>query len=837
MNTAAVQARLQQALTFQQHGQLDQAESICREILADVPEYFYALHLLGIIESQRGNAPVAAELISKAIKLNPYDPSAHANIGNVLLDLKRPEEALACYERALALKPDFAGALNGRGNALLDLKRPEPALASYERVLAHQPDHLEALNNRGNALLELKRPEQALASYERALALAPDFAGALNGRGNALLELKRPEQALASYERALAHQPDYVAALNNRGNTLLDLARPDEALASFELALRLQPDYVDAINGCGKALLDLQRPEEALAKYDRALELKPDSQEALNDRGNVLLGLKRPEEALASYDGALAIRPDFVDALHNRAMALRNLGQLEEALTTWSRVLAIEPDHVNALYGRGCTLGDCQRHEEAIADFKKLLAIAPAHDYARGWLLNMQLHCCDWADYAQNVAQIEDGVGVGRRADVPFNFVAISESAADQLRCSRAYAAANYPAASHPVWRGERYRHERIRLAYVSADFREHVMANRLAELFEKHDRARFEITGISLGPDIPSKLRLRLQEAFGRFVDVRNMNDGEIASMLRELEIDIAVDLNGYTTGCRTGIFALRAAPLQVSYLGYPGTMGTDYIDYILADRLVIPEEDRGSYTENVVRLPDSYQVNESGRRIAERTSSRAEVGLAEKAFVFCSFNNNYKVSPKVFDVWMRLLDRVEGSVLWLFASNAAAARNLSKEAAHRGIQPDRLVFASKTYYEVFLARHQLADLALDTLPYNGHGTTSDALWAGLPVLTCLGSTFAGRVAASLLSAVGLPELITRSLSEYEALALELATHPAELADLRAKLGRNRATCPLFDTDRFRRHIESAYITMWERHQRGAPPASFAVAPVGSSA
>jgi protein O-GlcNAc transferase len=833
MNTVAAQARLQQALAFHQHGQLDQAENICREILTSAPEYFYALHLLGIIESQKGNAPLAVELIGRAIKVNPHDASAHANIGNVLLDLQRPEEALASYERALALQPDLAGALNGRGNALLDLKRPGEALASYERSLTHQPNHVEALNNRGNALIDLKRPGEALASYERALALQPNFAGAFNGRGNALLDLKRPGEALASYERALALEPHYAEALNNRGNALLDLKRPDAALASFELALRLRPDYVAAINGCGKALLDLNRPEAALARYDRALELQPDSLEALNDRGNVLLKLRRLEEALASHDRVLAAKPDHVEALHNRSIALRGLGRVDEALASWGRALAIEPEYVNALYGRGCALGDRQRHEEAIVDFKKLLAISPGYDYARGWLFNMQLHCCEWADYDQSAAQIAEGVRAAGRADFPFYFVACSESAADQLRCSQAYAADNYPAASQPVWRGERYRHDRIRLAYLSADFQEHVMAYCLAELFEKHDRARFEITGISLGPDVPSRMRSRLQQAFERFVDARHKNDHEVANMLRELEIDIAVDLNGYTTGGPTGIFALRAAPLQVNYLGYPGTMGTDYFDYILADRWVIPEQDHGCYTENVVYLPDSYQVSESRRRIADRTPTRAEAGLPEQAFVFCSFNNNYKLSPMVFDVWMRLLEKVEDSVLWLYVSNAAAERNLTKEAARRGIAPDRLVFATKTYYEVYLARLQLADLALDTLPYNGHATTSDALWAGLPVLTCLGTTFAGRVAASVLNAVGLSGLITRSLPEYQALALELATHPARLADLRARLERNRATCPLFDTDRFRRHIESAYVTMWERHQRGAPPASFPVQPV----
>jgi predicted O-linked N-acetylglucosamine transferase (SPINDLY family) len=422
----------------------------------------------------------------------------------------------------------------------------------------------------------------------------------------------------------------------------------------------------------------------------------------------------------------------------------------------------------------------------------------------------------------------------GKSSVPPFVFLGISDSPQDQLLCSRIWMRDKCSASPTPISMGERYHHNRIRLAYLSADLHQHAMAFCLAELFEMHDHARFETTGVSFGPDIPSEMRSRLQGAFNRFFDVRQKSDREVANMLRELEIDIAVDLNGYTYGGRTRIFALRAAPVQVSYLGYPGTMGADFIDYILADRFVIPEEHRACYTEKVVYLPDSYQVNDSKRRVAERTPTRAEAGLPDQGFVFCSFNNNYKFSPMVFDVWMRLLGKVEGSVLWLLASSAAAMRNLRKEAADRGIAPDRLVFARRISHEDYLARHRLADLSLDTVPYNGHATASDALWVGLPVLTCLGKTFPGRVAASLLNAIGLNELITHSLEEYEALALELATNRKLLADIKSKLAANRDTCPLFDTDRFRRHMETAYVRMWERCQKGEAPESFAVESIG---
>jgi len=830
---AAVQLRLQQGLAFHKRGQLDRAELIFREILIHAPDCFDALHLLGIIEGQRGNAAGATQWISQAIRINPYDAPAHSNVGSALLELKRPEEALASFDRALTLEPNFAGALNGRGNALLELKRPDEALANFERALALNSEFAGALNGRGIALLELKRPDEALASFDRALALNPDFAGALNDRGIALLELKRPEEALTSFDRALEQQPDHVEALNNRGNALLELKRPEEALTSYDRALTLEPNFAGALNGRGNALLELKHPYEALASYERALALEPDFAVTLNGRGNALLQIRRPEEALASFDLALRLQPDYVDAINGRANALLDLKRPEEALASYGRALAKKPDYTEALYNRGVALGQRRRYKEGIADFKKLLAINPLHEYARGWLLHMQLHCCEWADYDQSAALVAEGVRADRRADSPFSFLAISDSAADQLRCSRIFVADKYPPAAQPVWRGERYRCDKIRVAYLSADLRDHAVAYLMAGLFEAHDRTRFDIAAISFSPDSNDEMKARLRSAFDRFIDVRNKNDQEVALLLRELEIDIAVDLHGFTMHCRPGILSHRAAPVQVNYLGYPGTMGAEYMDYILADRHVIPENHGQYFTERVVYLPDTFQANDSKRRIAEHTPSRAEVGLPDDGFVFCSFNNSYKISPAFFDVWMRLLKGVTGSVLWLIANNVTVESNLRREAANRGIEPRRLIFAPRIQYADHLARFQLADLFLDTLPFNAGTTASDALWTGVPVLTCSGEAFASRMARSLLNTIGLPELITYNLADYEALAHKLATRPAILSDIRARLARNRATSPLFDTDRFRRHIESAYITMWERHQRGAPPATFSVQPI----
>ena len=680
------------------------------------------------------------------------------------------------------------------------------------------------------ALQEKGELERAASTYQEALVLAPDRPSVMNNLATVYIGLKRFAEARVLCGRLLERHPADDVALLNLGTCQLELGSTAEAFDSFEAALRLTPDSAVAHNNLGNALLALERPQEALVSYDRALDISSDYTDAHYNRGSALLALKRPQEALECYDRVLAIQPGHADALYNRGNTLLKLGRHEDALESYDRFLAKRPRHAGALNNRGLALQNLHRREELIPNYQQLLEVAPDHPYVRGYLLNARLNCCDWSGYEDSVAQVVEGVKAGGRADAPFNFLAISHSAADQLRCAQTCVADDYPKVSDALWHGERYRHGKIRLAYVSADFHGHAMSYLLAGLYEAHDRTQFEVTAISLGPDRNDAMRARLTAAFGRFIDASRDDDGKIAALLRELEIDITIDLQGYTWGCRPGIFARRAAPIQVNYLGYPGTMGSRYMDYIIGDRWVIPPEQQSCYSEKVVYLPDCYQANDDKRRIAARTPPRAELGLPEQAFVFCCFNNNYKFSPQVFDIWMRLLGRVGGSVLWLLEDNPAAARNLREEARRRGIAAERLVFAPRVGMEDHLARQRQANLFLDTFPYNAHVTASDALWVGLPVVTRLGSAFAGRVAASLLNALGLGDLVASTWEEYEQMAFRLATDRASLEEVRAQLARNRSTHPLFDTDRFRRHIEAAYRTMWERDQRGEPPAGFAV-------
>ena len=665
-----------------------------------------------------------------------------------------------------------------------------------------------------------------------ALISEPNCFDALHLLGMVAARRRRFEEADGLLTRALTINPKSAEAHSNHGNVQRARGQVAQALQSYEQALALKPDFVDALGNRGNALKDLERFDEALASFDRALALKPDSAVMHYNRGALLSALKRHEDALASYDRALAIKPNFVEPLNNRGAALSALKRHREALASYDRALALSPAYAEALQNRGAALSYLGQHEAATQALEQALKVNPNLPFAQGTLLHSRMHCCDWRTYEDESKQVIADVRAGKRASEPFMFLAISDSPQDQLLCSRTWIHEQCPPAASAAWTGKRYRHDRIRLAYVSSDFRAHAVGYLMAALFEQHDRNRFETIGVSLGADDHSAMRSRLKGAFERFIDVREHSDSDVANLMQEMEVDVAVDQNGFTTGARPGIFSLRPAPIQVNYLAYPGTSGAHHIDYVIADETVIPREHQACYTEKVVYLPHTYQANDSGRYIAERVPTRREVGLPDRGFVFCSFNNNYKITRQIFDVWMSLLRQVEGSVLWLLEGNETAQRNLRREAGARHVEAQRLVFAPRIAHADHLARHRLADLFLDTLPYNAHTTASDALWAGVPVLTCLGTAFAGRVAASLLRAIGLSELIAQSLDAYQSLAQHLATEPPRLEEIRQKLARNRVSWPLFDTDRFRGHIEAAYIEMWERHQRGEPPTAFAVMP-----
>ncbi len=619
-------------------------------------------------------------------------------------------------------------------------------------------------------------------------------------------------------KQAQAVQLQSAIALHQQG-------RLAEAEAQYKAILQVQPHHVDALQLLATIAAQKQSYVAAVELFDHVIEINPLHAVAYSNRGYALRELKRYEEALASYNKALILKPDYADAYYNRGVTLEELMRYEEACLSYDKAIALNSDSAEAYSSRGFVLHELKRYEEAQASFDKALTLKPDTDFLFGNKLYNKMNICDWSNIDKHLQYLAEKIDARKKICAPFTVLGLLDSPLLQKAAAEIFVHERYPA-SHVLSAIPRYaRHDKIRIGYFSADFKDHATAYLMAELFEQHDRSKFELIAFSLGQDTPDSLRKRIATAFDKFVDVRTMKDDEIAQFSRKLEVDIALDLNGLTTHSRPGIFALRAAPIQVNYLGYPGTTGAEYFDYLIADETLIPKESRQYYTEKIVYLPNSYQVNDTKRVISKKVFFREELGLPATGFVFCCFNNNFKITPTTFDGWMRILKHVTGSVLWLLEDNATAACNLRREAVQRGIDAERVIFARRIPVAEHLARHRVADLFLDTLPYNAHTTASDALWAGLPVLTCMGESFASRVAASLLNAIHLPELITSSQEEYEVVAITLATNPEMLAKLKLKLEQNRLTTPLFDTQCYTRHIEAAYTGMYERHQADFPP------------
>jgi predicted O-linked N-acetylglucosamine transferase (SPINDLY family) len=608
-----------------------------------------------------------------------------------------------------------------------------------------------------------------------------------------------------------------------RAITLQNEGKVPEAAELFERVLATNPGNGAALYSMAVIKLQAGAHAQALDLSSRGLQLAAHFPPMHVVHAAILQAMGLKEEALKSYDEGLARDPNAITALLNSGVILREMMRHKDAVERFNRIIAIEPDNQSALANCAILLTEFKQSETAINMFRRLLEVNPNYDYGLGLLAYERLHICDWTDFEENRRKIVEGVRAGKRACKSLSIMAFSDSAEDHMASARIFANHFCPKKPIELWNGERYRHDRIRLAYVSPDLREHPVGHLIAGVFERHDKSRFETFAISLGVDDGSRIRARMVSSFDHFIDVRGKGSQQIAQMMRDMEVDIAVDLGGYTSDTRTEVFAFRPAPVQVNYLGYPGTMGADYYDYIVADKQIIPPDQQRFYTEKVAYLPDAYLPTDRSVQVAERTPTRTECGLPDRGFVFCSFSHDYKISPPLFDIWMRLLLRVQGSVLWLVSRGELAQANLRKEAALRGVDPQRLVFAGRVpLVEDHLARYRQADLFLDTHPYNAHTTAADALMAGLPVLTYMGHSFPSRVAGSLLKALDVPELITQSPQEYEEMAYALATQPERLQAVQAHVAANIASQALFDTAAFCRHLEATYVAMWRQYQLG---------------
>jgi predicted O-linked N-acetylglucosamine transferase (SPINDLY family) len=732
------------------------------------------------------------------------------------------------YRQILSRQPDHAKSLHYLGLILRQSGKRRVAIELLTRAATLTPRDFELQTNFGVVLKEQGQLDQAVAAFRQALAVKPDSAEAFTNLGNVLGDMGRPDEAIAALRQAVAIQPNLAAAHVNIGALLAATGQYDAAMAAYQQALAIDPNLAEVHCNIGVALWKLSRLDEAAAALRRAIALRPGLAEAYLNLADILGEQGRTDDAIALCQRAVAVNPRDANTHHYLGMALTDAGQLDKAAEAFRQAIALRPNFADAHANLGNVLRRQRHYEKETAAYRQAVHLRPEFPAALNTLYHLRRQLCDWDGLAAQEAKVLEAVRRQAKGITPFSVLSMASSHHDQLECARQWAAGI--ATQRAPLRVFRPR-SRLRLGYLSADFRNHPVACLMVELIERHDRDRFEVFGYSYGPDDGSAMRHRLTDAFDHFTDISATSHADAAYRIRHDDIDILIDLTGYTQYARPQIAALRPAPIQVNFLGYPGTMGADFIDYLIADPFVVPMDQQAYFSERLVHLPSCYQPNDSRREIGEHTPSRAECGLPDQGLVFCCFNNSYKITPEMFALWMRLLARVPGSVLWLLEASATAQDNLRRAAARQGVDPSRLVFAPKRPLAEHLARHRLADLVLDTLPYNAHTTASDALWAGVPVLTCAGKTFASRVAGSLLHAVGLPDLVTTSLAEYETLALCLANDPAARAGLRDHLRRNHTNAPLFDIGRFTMDLEFAYSHMWDLRRQGRPPQAFAVA------
>ncbi|WP_109121495.1 glycosyltransferase family 41 protein [Azospirillum sp. TSO22-1] len=727
-----------------------------------------------------------------------YSFAEHAEKGKAHHRLGLLHEAAAEYRNALQIRPGDADILHLLGVACFQTGRADEGIAAVREALSiNRTD--EYFSTLARIFTGTGRLAEGVAAARRSLAINPTAAPISTHMGMTLTAAQEPAAAVKALRRAIRLGEESPVAVFMLASNLQVTGAGARAIEAFRIAACLDPAYAEALTAVGVGFIERCELDAAVAACRHAARANPMLTEAHLTLAHAFYTQKRFDLAAEACKHAAVVNPASSVALGNLATILDELGVGGTPITLWRRALDLNPEMPQALY-------------QFVTHAKKV---------------------CMWTGLAEREQRMLDIVRRNQPGVSPWSMFMQPSTPADQLLCARLWGEGQRGGIAPFPPRAPR-RGERIRIGYLSSDFRPHAVSFLLQDIIERHDRSRFEVFGYSLSPDDGSAFRTRLAGLFDRFVEASALTDLQIAERIRQDEVDILVDLNGYTQGARTRILAMRPAPIQVNYLGFAGTMGVPYIDYMLTDRFLTPPGAEASYAEKLAFLP-SYQPN-STRAITPSQFARSAFGLPENGFVFASFNNTYKINAPVFEIWMRLLRAVPGSALWLKQANDEVVHNLRREAEARGVDPDRLVFAGGlARHEDHLARHACADLFLDCLPYNAHTTASDALWAGLPVVTCAGDSFASRVAGSALTALGVPELITHSLADYEALALKLATDPVALAAVREKIRDRVRTSPLFDIALYTRTMDAAYGAMWERWQSGLPPEHITIDGSGS--
>jgi predicted O-linked N-acetylglucosamine transferase (SPINDLY family) len=880
---------LQKAVEAHKAGQIQEADRLYTAILKAQPKHPDANHNLGVLAVGVGKVQEALPFFKTALEANPNISQYWLSYIDALINLDRMIDAKSLLDQAkvkgakgeaynvleqrlnalnevsidpskdqlqqlinlyqqgqlqqtldsaIQLLSQFPNSLilyNIQGAANAGLGHFETAIDSYKQALKIKPDYAEAYNNMGVAQNSKGDPESAIQSYKKALNIKPIYPEAYNNMGIALKSQGDLENALRSFKQALKIKSDYAEAYANMGNALQGNGELEAAIKSYKQALKIRPDYAEAFYNIGMTLHQQGYLDSAIDNLSKALQIKPCYAEAYNSMGNILYDKSDHEGAISNYKQALKLKPNDADVYNNMGIALQGFGDLKGATDNFHKALKIKPNLVEAYFNMGIALQDGGHLNAALDSFTKGLEIKPDDQQYRSQKLYLQACICDWIGVREEGVLISE-LGTTTQHISPFSMLAL-EDAPDRHRLrSEIYSNHTFKQTPLPLPSRPLQKPKRLRIGYFSADFKNHPVMYGLVEILERHNRKLFEIYAYSFGPDTDDEMRLRVINAVDVFDDVKNMTDQDIARLVRQDSIDIAIDLTGFTQNSRTGIFAYRAAPIQVSMLGYPGTLGANFMDYFIADQTLIPPENQKFYSENPIYVPQPPCGLEASIPLLEETPMRSELGLPVEGFVFCAINNTYKITPAEFDIWMRLLHHVEGSVLWLLESNRWAKTNLIKEAKARGISSERLVFQPKMVkdrdsQQRYLSQFTQADLYLDTFIYGGGSTAANALWAGLPVLTLIGQGLTTRMAASYLNALGLFELITTTSKDYERLAFELSKNPERLALLKQKLADEIKSEKLFDNTILTQYIESGYQQAYQRYFNGKNPSPIYIA------
>lgn len=831
-------ARLGLGTAYWNLGRAEEARSCFEHVVTAEPDNIEALGNLANILGALGDHEGALKRLRIALALNPEWSQGHYNLALVLEKIGRRSDAVLHLRRALRLNPDYVEAYRGLANLLNLRGRWRMALALLERARSIDPNDAETEFHLGNIHQSRQEYADAAAHFERAIAINPAVPELFTNLGSVLLALDKPEEAVAALHRALALRPDFTFAWNNLGNALSQLNRPKEAAEAYRTAVKHDPTFAIGFINLGNVLRGLGRFDEGLAALNAGIELSPDTADAHNNVGLVLQAQCRHQEAIAAFQRALAVQAGHPEAMNNLAISYQSTGNFGEAIRLYRDVVAKEPNRSPAYFNLGGALQLIGRYDESVGVFKHALKIRPDYNAVYPYLCHALMQQCSWSNLdamiAKMLANTEEELLSGAPISVS-GFGLMGTSAPMDLRLR----VANYmsqTAVRNVVEMRDKlvFKHvpspdKRIRVGYVSPDYRHHSVATAFRGLLEAHDRRDFAIYGYALSPVGSDDVTEQLRRRFDKFHDVSALSFQDAASQINADGVNILIDLAGHTRFARPEIFALRPAPIRAHYLGYSSTIGGDIMQYLITDhRQIAPGMDR-YFSEKLVYLPDTFMAT-TRADVAAEVPPRSEFGLPETGFVFGNFNAHYKFEPRLFSIWMRLLKRVPGSVLWFIRGTPTSEHNLRREAEARGVDPKRLIFSDKLPHRRHLARQKLVDLALDSLHHGGGVTTTDALWVGVPVVTVAGESPPSRNGATLLTAIGLPELVADSIDAYEALAYGLATEPERLAEVKRRLAANRDVKPLFDTERLTRHLESAYRIMYQRWIDGLEPEAIEV-------